>query len=76
VARFAGALVNDADPLRAVRDGRRHTESHQGRPITTRWVRGRPDADRHRDNEVADNHPMLFVVSPQAPSDGGNERII
>jgi hypothetical protein len=68
--------VDEADPVRGIRNARGHVESHQGRSIAADWIGRGSNADRHRHDEIGDRRAVLVVVPPQSSGNPCDESVV
>ena len=68
--------MDGADPLRRVGDADGHVEPHQRDPVAAHLVAVDPQADRHRQLQLADRDAVLFVVAAQPARHAGDERVV
>jgi dihydroorotate dehydrogenase (fumarate) len=75
-AHLAGLLMDGADPRCRVDDADGHVEPHQRDPVATHLVAFGPQADRHRQVQVADRDTVPLVVPPQPACESGDEPVV
>jgi hypothetical protein len=68
--------VYSPDPCRRVGLALRYVEPHQRDPVSAHVIGLGPQADRHREMQIADRDVVFLVISAQPTGYPGDERVV